>query len=48
MKEQFKALEKIQLRDSQLIRCTVQNTGFQDASGTHWVPQQHKKRPRQR
>ena len=23
----------------------VQNTGFQDAQGTHWVVQQHKKDP---
>ena len=34
MKEQIKALEKNttkQQRDSQSIRCTVQNTGNQDA-----------------
>ena len=46
MKEQFKAPEKKttkQQRDSQPIRCTVQNTGYQDAPGTHWVLQQHKK-----
>ena len=48
MKEQIKAPEKTQLsdkRDSQPIRYTVQNTGNQDASGTHWVLQQHKKDP---
>ena len=47
MEGQFKAPEKIQLsnRDSQPIRCTVQNTGYQDAPGTHWVLQQHKKDP---
>ena len=46
IKEQFKSPEKnttIQRRDSQLIRCTVQNTGYQDAPGTQWVLQQHKK-----
>ena len=32
-----------QQRDSQPIRYTVQNTGYQDAPGTHWVFQQHKK-----
>ena len=29
----------------QPIRCTVQNTGCQDAQETHWVRQQHKKYP---
>ena len=29
----------------QPIRCTVQNIGYQDAPGTHWVLQQHKKDP---
>ena len=32
-----------QNRDNQPIRCRVQNTGDQDAQGTHWVFQQHKK-----
>ena len=27
------------------IRCRIQNTGYQDAEGTHWVIQQHKKDP---
>ena len=37
MKEQIKAPEKIQLsdRDSQPIRCTVQNSGNQDAQ--NWL-----------
>ena len=30
--------------DKQAIRCRVQNTGYQDAQGTHWVLQQHKKK----
>ena len=49
MKEHIKDPEKIQLGDeeSQPIRCTVQNTGYQDAPGTHWALQQHEKRPRQ-
>ena len=34
-----------QWRDSQPIRYTVRNTGYQDATGTHWVLQQYKKRP---
>ena len=40
MKDQTKAPEKNttkQQRDSQPSRCTVQNTGNQDAPGTHWV-----------
>ena len=32
-------------RDSQPIRYIAQNTGYQDAPGTHWVLQQHKKDP---
>ena len=47
MKEQIKAPEKNttkQLTDSQPIRCTVQNAGYQDAPGTHWLLQQHKKK----
>ena len=46
--KQFKAPEKNttkQQRGSQPIRYTVQNTGYQDATGTHWVLQQHKKDP---
>ena len=38
MKEQFKYPEKNttnQQKDSQPIRYTVQNTGYQDATGTH-------------
>ena len=31
--------------DKQSIRCIVQNTGYKDAQGTHWVLQQHKKYP---
>ena len=34
--------------DNQPIRCRVQNMGDQDAQGTHWVLQQHKKRPTQK
>ena len=48
MKEQIKTPEKNttkQWRDGQPIRYTVQNTGYQDAPGTHWVLQQHKKDP---
>ena len=40
MTEYFKAPEKIQLsnkRDSQCIRCTLQNTGNQDAHRNSWV-----------
>ena len=39
MKEQIKTPEKIQLSnaDSQLIRCTVQNTGNQEAHRIGWV-----------
>ena len=39
MKEQIKTPEKIQLSnaDSQLIRCTVQNTGNQDAHRIGWI-----------
>ena len=33
------------MKDSQPIRYRVQNTGYQDAPGTHWVLQQHKKAP---
>ena len=29
--------------DKQSIRCSIQNTGYQDSQGTHWVLQQHKK-----
>ena len=29
--------------DKQSIRCRVQNICYQDAQGTHWVLQQHKK-----
>ena len=38
MKEQIKAPEKIQLRDSQPIRCTIQNTGNEEAHriGSIW------------
>ena len=48
MKEQFKAPEKNttkQRRYSQPIGYTVQNTGYQDAPGTQWVLQKHKKDP---
>ena len=48
MTEYFKAPEKNTTkggRDNQPIRCTVQNTGYLDAPGTHWVLQQHKKDP---
>ena len=31
--------------DKQSIRCRVQNTGDQDAPGTHWALQRHKKDP---
>ena len=50
MKEQSKAPEKQlnKMEISKLIRCRVQNTGYQDAQGTHWVLQQHKKRLRQK
>ena len=34
--------------NKQRIRCRIQNTGYQDAQGTCWVLQQHKKRPRQK
>ena len=41
MKEQIKALEKIQLSDEEIsdapIRCTVQNTGNQDAHRIGWI-----------
>ena len=45
MKEQNKTSEKTNKQDGnkQSIRCRVQNTGYQDAQGTHWVLQQHKK-----
>ena len=32
-------------RDKQPIRCTVQNSGYQDAPETHWVLQWHKRDP---
>ena len=44
MKQQVNAPEKNttkRQRDSQPIRCRVQNTGYQDAPGTHWVHQKH-------
>ena len=48
MKEENKTPEKeLNKMEKQPIRCTVQNTGYQDAPGTHWVLQQHKKRSRQ-
>ena len=31
--------------DKQSVRCTIQNTGYQDDPGTHWVLQEHKKDP---
>ena len=42
-----KTLEKRtrQNGDKQPMRCTVQNTGYQNASRTHWELQQHKKDP---
>ena len=48
---QMKELKKIPEKelnkkgDKKSIRCTVQNTGYQDAQGTQWVLQQHKKDP---
>ena len=46
MKEQSKTPQKKtkQNGDKQPIRYTVQNIGYQDAQGTHWVLQ-HKKDP---
>ena len=46
MKEQNKSAEKEQnkMKISNL-RCRVQNTGYQDAQGTHWVLQQNEKDP---
>ena len=34
--------------DKQSIRCRVQNTGYEDAQGTHLILQKDKKRPRQK
>ena len=31
--------------DKQHIRCRIQNTGYQDAPGTHWVLQRHQTDP---
>ena len=47
MKEQIKTPEKKakQNVDKQSVRCRVQNTGYKDAQGTHWVLEQHKKEP---
>ena len=42
MKEQNKTPEKEQ---NEVEISTGQNTGFQDAPGTHWVLQQHKNDP---
>ena len=44
MKEQIKAPEKVQVshKDSQPIRCTVQNTGNQGAHRTGWVWMQNR------
>ena len=46
MKEQIKDPEKIQLGDeeSQPIRCTVQNTGNQDAHRNGWVWSKNRRR----
>ena len=45
MKERYKTPEKELNGDKHSIRCTVQNTGYQDTPGTQWVLQKHKKDP---
>ena len=44
MEEQKKTPEKElnEMEISNLCRCRVQNTGYQDGPGTHWVLQQYK------
>ena len=45
-KEQNKTPEKeLNKMEISSIRCRIQNTGYQDALGNHWVFQQHKKDP---
>ena len=44
MKEQQNSRKRTkQNGDKQSYKCKVQNTGYQDAQGTNWVTQQHKK-----
>ena len=44
IKEQNKTPEKeLNKMEISSIRCRIQNTGYQDAPGTQWVLQQHKK-----
>ena len=40
MKFQKKTKQNV---DKQPIRCRVQKAGYQDAQGTHWILQKHKK-----
>ena len=43
MKEKTFRKRTKQNGDKQSIRCRVQNTGYYNARGTHWVLQQHRK-----
>ena len=44
LKELDEDLKHIKIIQSEM-RCTVQNTGYHEAPGTHWLLQQHKKDP---